>query len=88
MCLKEKFAIVAEKQRSAADIPNFRVGFWEFLEEDKRKVEKGEHDEANSSGELDHLISSPLKGRQTLWKRRNTRGKSFNAFANSRSIEI
>ena len=31
MCLKEKFAIVAEKQRSAADIPNFRVGFWEFL---------------------------------------------------------
>ena len=72
MCLKEKFAIVAEKQRS--------VGFWEFLEEDKRKIEKGEHDEANSSGELDDLISSPLKGRQTLWKRQNTGGKKFQRF--------
>ena len=66
MCLKEKFAIVVEKQHSAADIPNFRVGFQEFLEEDKRKIEKGEYDEDNSSRELDDLISSLLKGRQTL----------------------
>ena len=37
-----------------------------FLAEDKRKIEKGEYDEDNSSRELDNLISSLPKVRRTL----------------------
>ena len=35
------------------------------MEEDKRNIEKDEHDEDHSSRELDNLISSPPKVRPT-----------------------
>ena len=50
------------------------------MEEDKRNIENDEHVEDRSSRELDNLILSPPKGRQTPWKRLNTRGKSLSGF--------
>ena len=38
--LKEKYANEQKEQNSEADIPDFRVGFFEILEENKRRMEK------------------------------------------------
>ena len=61
-----------KEQNSEADIPDFRVGFFEILEEDKRRMEKDEHDEDNSTWELDDFIaaerSSNTKGENTKYE--------------------
>ena len=38
--LKEKYANEQKEQNSEADISDFRVGFFEILEENKRRMEK------------------------------------------------
>ena len=46
----QNYANVVGKQHSAADIPDFRVGFLEFLEEDK-------HEQDHSGREVDFIVS-------------------------------
>ena len=60
--------------------PKLSSWFLRVLEENKRKIEKGKHDEDNSSRELDDLISSPLKGRQNLMKKTKYEGNKFERF--------
>ena len=61
-----------KEQNSEADIPDFQVGFFEILEEGKRRMEKDEHDEDNSTRELDDFIaaerSSDTKGENTKYE--------------------
>ena len=68
---KETYANEEKEQNTETDIPNFREGFLEFLQKD-------EHDEGNSSQELDNFIaaersSNPVK--TTKYER-----KKFEAF--------
>ena len=49
--LKEKYANEEKEQNTATDSPNFQVGFLEFLQKD-------EHEEDNSSRELDNFIAA------------------------------
>ena len=73
-CLPKKNLkhISREEQNSEADIPDFQVGFFEILEEGKRRMEKDEHDEDNSTRELDDFIaaerSSDTKGENTKYE--------------------
>ena len=61
-----------KEQNSEADIPDFLIGFFEILEEDKRRMEKDEHDEDNSTRELDDFTaterSSDTKGENTKYE--------------------
>ena len=61
-----------KEQNSEADIPDFQVSFFEILEEDKRRMEKDEHDEDNSTRALDDFIAaerwSDTKGENTKYE--------------------
>ena len=48
--LKEKYANEEKEQTTETHKPNFRVGFLKFLQ-------KGKHEEDNSSQELDNFIA-------------------------------
>ena len=83
--LKEKYANEQKKQTSEADIPDFQVGFFEILEEDKRRMEENEHDEDNSTRELDDFIAAERSsGTQKKISKRNASGKCLKGFANRR----
>ena len=65
--LKGKYANEEKEQNTATDNPNFRVGFLEFLQKD-------EHEEDNSSQELDNFIaaersSNTVKKTKYEWKK-------------------
>ena len=53
----QNYTNVVGKQHSAADIPDFRVGFLEFLEEDKQNMEKDKHEQDHSGREVDFIVS-------------------------------
>ena len=69
--LKGKYANEEKEQNTATDNPNFRVGFLEFLR-------KEEHEEDNSSQELDNFIAAE-KSSNTL-KKTKYEWKKFQAF--------
>ena len=74
-----------KKQTSEADIPDFQVGFFEILEEDKRRMEENEHDEDNSTRELDDFIAAERSSStQKKISKRNASGKCLKGFANRR----
>ena len=74
-----------KKQTSEADIPDFQVGFFEILEEDKRRMEGNEHDEDNSTRELDDFIAAERSSStQKKISEQNARGKCLKGFANRR----
>ena len=77
--LKEKYANEEKEQNTATDSPNFGVGFLEFLQKD-------EHEEDNSSQELDNFIAAERSSNTV--KKTSTSGKNFKRFENSRSMEI
>ena len=82
---KEKYANEQKKQTSEADIPDFQVGFFEILEEDKRRMEENEHDEDNSTRELDDFIAAERSSStQKKISEQNARGKCLKGFANRR----
>ena len=70
--LKEKYANEQKEQNSEADIPDFRVGFFEILEENKRRMEKTS---TTKTTRLESwMMSSPPKDRQTQ-KEKNEKDK-------------
>ena len=74
-----------KKQTSQADILDFQVGFFEILEEDKRRMEEDEHDEDNSTRDLDDFIAAERSSStQKKISKRNARGKCLKGFANRR----
>ena len=74
-----------KKQTSEADIPDFQVGFFEIMEEDKRRMEENEHDEDNSTRELDDFIAAQRSSStQKKISKRNASGKCLKGFANRR----
>lgn len=77
--LKEKYANEEKEQNTETDNPNFRVGFLEFLQKD-------EHEEDNSSQELDNFIAAERSSNTV--KKTTYEWKNFKRFANSRSMEI
>ena len=55
------------------------------MEEDKRRMEENEHDEDNSTRELDDFIAAQRSsGTQKKISKRNASGKCFKGFANRR----
>ena len=56
--VKRKCANKEKEQNVDTDVSVFRVGFIESLQENRRRVEKEEHDEDNSSRECDDLIAA------------------------------
>ena len=70
MSLEENFGKVRKrtkkKQTSEADILEFQVGFFEILEEDKRRMEEDELDEDNSTRELSLFNWLSLTGRSVI----------------------
>ena len=74
-----------KKQTSQADIQDFQVGFFEILEEDKRRMEEDEHDEDNSTRDLDDFIAAERSSStQKKISKQNVRGKCLKGFANRR----
>ena len=64
---------------------DFQVGFFEILEEDKRRMEENEHDEDNSTRELDDFIAAERSSStQKKISEQNARGKCLKGFANRR----
>ena len=89
MSVEENFGKVRKrtkkKQTSQADILDFQVGFFEILEEDKRRMEEDEHDEDNSTRDLDDFIAAERSSStQKKISKRNARGKCLKGFANRR----
>ena len=87
MSLEENFGKVRKrtkkKQTSQADIQDFQVGFFEILEEDKRRMEEDEHDEDNSTRDLDDFIAAERSSStQKKISKQNVRG--LKGFANRR----
>ncbi|CAH3117530.1 unnamed protein product [Pocillopora meandrina] len=67
------------------DILDFQVGFFDILEEDKRRMEEDEHDEDNSTRELDDFIAAERSSStQKKISKRNASGKCLKGFANRR----
>ena len=81
--LKEMYANDEKTTKnSEADIPDFRAGFLEILEEDRRRMEKDKLDEDNSSRELDDLIAAD-KSSNTV---KNTKYKQVDGNFNGMNI--
>ena len=81
----ERYANEQKKQTSQADILDFQVGFFDILEEDKRRMEEDEHDEDNSTRELDDFIAAERSSStQKKISKRNASGKCLKGFANRR----
>ena len=86
---KEGEGRMCERQGSAQDRITRKIAelvssrFWRKT---KRRMEKDELDEDNSSREVDDFIAAQRLSNTV--KRRNTSGKSLTGFANSRSMDI
>ena len=81
--LKEKYANDEKTTKNwEADIPDFRAGFLEIPEEDRRRMEKDKLDEDNSSRELDDFIAAD-KSSNTV---KNTKYKQVDGNFNGMNI--